>query len=446
MAEYVRTPWRRLMLALTCSLAAASLSMPMTAHAGADSLCASRGYTVGFFNGVWNTLAQAIDGRMALQALVGDSYNNEPIEYDNFYNTTGSSNDATLFQDVAEVFIQRAYEFDASGELGRRFEYLWETSTDSSLPFLSRIWNTMGAELDLLEGFYTYVSTKAAGGWSLLLSDPPTAVDYAQHRISIDTLVTEGQKMLFIAHSQGNLFVNPAYDYAKSKLSTDSVAAVHIAPASITLRGPHVLADIDAVINGLRVFGGSSVPPSNLTLPMSRADLSGHTLIGTYLDAGRAGRYGVQALANQRLAALATPMAKGSRGFFTAMLTWDGRGDVDLHAFEPRGTHVYYRNLRGQAGELDVDNTVAHGPEHYFASCNPAYLQEGRYRIGINNYARALGRTATVQVSFAQGGQPVTRVLDVGPERGTGGNDTPIPVLSVLVSRDASGRFTATAE
>ncbi|MNR44488.1 hypothetical protein D3C85_1632390 [compost metagenome] len=89
---------------------------------------------------------------------------------------------------------------------------------------------------------------------------------------------------------------------------------------------------------------------------------------------------------------------------------------------------------------------MANGPEHYYASCNPAQLQEGSYRIGINNYARATGRTATVQVTFAQGGQPVTRVLGVGAERGGNGNNSPIPVLTVNVTKDANGKFQATAQ
>lgn len=429
-------------------LLAMAMALPTSAAAQTtqSSICEARGYTVGFFNGVWNTLPQAIDGRMALQELLGNEYNSEPVEFENFYNTTGSSNDATMAQDIAEVFIQRANELDTSGALSQRFEYLWDVASDPQRPFLARLQATLSAPISALEGLYTAISSKVAESWSRLLSNPPTALNHAQHRLTIDTLATEGQKMLFIAHSQGNLFVNPAYDYAKTKLSTNSVAVAHIAPASPTTRGPHVLADIDAVINGLRAFGWNTVPPINLTLPVSDRDLSGHTLVETYLDASRAGRSRVKELATQGLASLVTPPALGSRGFFTTMLTWDGTGDVDLHTFEPGGAHVYYSSKRGQVGALDVDNTVANGPEHYYASCNAADMQEGTYRFGINNYARAAGRTATVQVTFAQGGQPVTRVLGVGEVRGSGGDSTPIPVLTVNVTKDASGKFQATAQ
>jgi len=433
-------------LRAACLPAVLLLAAAFPAHAANENICAARGYTVGFFNGVWNTLPQAIDGRMALQELLDEEYNGEPVEFENFYNTTGASNDATMAQDIAEVFMQRANEFDASGELAQRFEYLWDAASDTQRPLLTRLRDVMSAPAVLVEGIYSAISLKVAATWASLLSNPPTALNYAQHRLTIDTLATEGQKLLFVAHSQGNLFVNPAYDYAKSKYATDSVAVTHIAPASLTLRGPHVLADIDLVINGLRAFGWSSVPEINLTLPAADKDLSGHTLIDTYLDARRAGRARVKQMAEQSLYALATPTALGSRGFFTTMLTWDGEGDVDLHTFEPGGAHVYYSNMRGQVGMLDVDNVVANGPEHYYASCDPAVLQEGTYRIGINNYARATGRTATVQVTFAQGGQPVTRVLGVGAERGNGGNSTPIPVLTVNVAKDANGKLVATAQ
>lgn len=444
MAKRIHARLRSALLSAAVLLAM-GLQLP-AAQAAEDNICEARGYTIGFFNGVWNTLPQAIDGRMALQELLGDEYNSEPVEYENFYNTTGNSNDATMAQDIAEVFIQRAGELDSSGALAERFEYLWDIASDPQRTLLARLQATLTAPITALEGLYTAISTKVAESWSRLLSNPPTALNHTQHRLTIDTLATEGQKMLFVAHSQGNLFVNPAYDYAKTKFSTNSVAVAHIAPASLTTRGPHVLADIDAVINGLRAFGWNSVPPINLTLPVSQKDLSGHTLVDTYLDASRAGRARVKEIATQGLASLVTPPALGSRGFFTTMLTWDGEGDVDLHTFEPGGAHVFYSNMRGQVGELDVDNVIANGPEHYYASCNPAQLQEGTYRIGINNYARATGRTATVQVTFAQGGQPVTRVLGVGAERGNSGNNTPIPVLTVNVSKDAEGKFKATAQ
>ena len=77
----------------------------------------------------------------------------------------------------------------------------------------------------------------------------------ARHRDQIDLWASQQKKMLFFAHSQGNLFVNRAYAHAASKTEGVGVKIVHVAPASPTLSGAHTLADKDMVINGLRLIG-----------------------------------------------------------------------------------------------------------------------------------------------------------------------------------------------
>ena len=109
---------------------------------------------------------------------------------------------------------------------------------------------------------------------------------------------------MLIAHSQGNLFVNAAYDRLRSSRPSNPAKVVHIAPASATTRGNYVLADIDLVINGLRLQGINSVPSANISLPTSKADLTGHTLVATYLDASRAALARVQSMIKSALAAL----------------------------------------------------------------------------------------------------------------------------------------------
>lgn len=64
-------------------------------------LCVPRGYTFGFFNGVWNTPPQAADGLAALRSIIGDTYNSEPIQYEVFYNHTGRTVRSTGLQDIA---------------------------------------------------------------------------------------------------------------------------------------------------------------------------------------------------------------------------------------------------------------------------------------------------------------------------------------------------------
>ena len=245
---------------------------------------------LGFFNGVWNTEQQADKGLKALSQLVGDTYNNEPINYTTFYNHTAPGYDVFGLQDVAETFIQRAAEIDASGEFGKRFEYFWEFMGSSEPTFIDKIKGIFPNAVSLFDSFYTLIMGKLTSIMSYFLSNPPTEADYAAHNARLDTLAADGQKLMLVGHSQGNLFMNHAYDHILPVVTKDRVAAAHIAPASPTLRGEYLLADIDLVINALRIQGLTSVPTNNLDINASRVDVSGHTLIGTYLDGTRDGR------------------------------------------------------------------------------------------------------------------------------------------------------------
>lgn len=412
-------------------------------HATAQSLCENRGYVIGFFNGVWNqpTPDGALGALEALRALTGDTKNGEPIEFELFYNHTGSTVNSNFLQDLAETFIQRAQELDTSGKMAARFDFFWEVLSDGDRNLWDKLIQSVPAALGTYEALYEDLMTKSVAGYSLLLSDPPTQSDYAEHNAHLDELILQGYKILLVAHSQGNLFVNHAYDYAVEKTSAESLQVVHIAPASPTLRGEHKLADIDLVINALRLQGLDSVPPSNLYMLPSLRDKSGHKLIDTYLDERRSGRQAVKDLMENSLAALATPPVQAGIGFFTVTLKWDGLGDVDLHTFEPDGSHVYYGSLLGTSGHLDVDNTYGYGPEHYYASCEAEKLRVGTYSIGINNYYGATGREATIQASSARLGVLDTKIMDVGPQRGSSGNNSPMYVFDVVVSKDDRGNY-----
>jgi hypothetical protein len=100
----------------------------------------------------------------------------------------------------------------------------------------------------------------------------------------------------------------------------------------------------------------------------------------------------------------ATPAA------LTITLTWDAdQSDVDLYVREPNtepgvtpaktGDTVYYSHRRGESATnpyLDLDNTRAHGPEHYFAKVGTRTLYTdgtaaeslyGVYRVKAHYYA-----------------------------------------------------------
>jgi len=440
-----------------------SLTSAMSAQAqetAQQDICDASGFTVVFFNGVGNTVRDAQAGLLALEQRlgIGDTYNGERVAYEAFINTTGSEDQSPLstLQDVLEVVQQTPGETDRFSE--DRFNLFLDSLGDKNSYSLLEI--TLGAlSGESSERYLEYLGSVAQSyrqrlqatisGW---ISTPPTASDYVRQHTRIRSLALEGQKLLLIAHSQGNLFVNQAYDAALEidNFTADNIGVVHIAPASSTLRGPHILATQDRIINaGLGTIAGVPLPESNFELPashLSNVDASGHLLVDTYLNAELGTLQFVQRLTQETLDTLQEPRTEGSEGFFTATLTWNGTGDVDLHIEEPDRTHVFWRNKRGVSGRLDVDNRSANGPEHYFASCNSEELQEGVYRFGVNNFSGADGRRFTLQFSSAREGVLVTHSnIDVGPPLGSDFDDDPFYLFSVIVMRDSEGNFSVSA-
>jgi hypothetical protein len=290
-------------------------------HAQAQTAPCVLGYSVGFFNGVGNTESDAIDGRNALQAAIrqatgnnDDSYNDESVTYQLYYNHTGGSVGASTMQDVAEVFIQRAQETDPSGFFsGNNFYLMWEGLSGQDIYGNTVATANNGPLTQFLQNFINSAVTSAVSSLSALLSNPPTAADYATQNAALDTQAAAGRKFLLIAHSQGNLFINQAYNHIFPTVGSTRVKAVHIAPASTTINGQYLLSSNDLIINPLRLQGGStSVEPNNITIPISTGDAFGHTLVGTYLDETRNGYAAVTALLTNGLGALSKGSCKVS--------------------------------------------------------------------------------------------------------------------------------------
>lgn len=162
-------------------------------------------------------------------------------------------------------------------------------------------------------------------------------------------------------------------------------------------------------------------------------DFLGHGLIETYMNPAFGMYESIKGHVDQALTELKAPPTQASQGFFTATLSWDGVGDVDLHTNEPTGSHVYYRSKQGVSGYLDVDNTQRLGPEHYFVSCDKTKLSIGVYNISLANYARAEGRKATLQISSDAAGVLDTKSVVMGGET----KDTPtFDMFNVRVSQN----------
>lgn len=267
---------------------------------------------VGFFNGVWNTQLEAGDGLKALQLLMKPVFSNLDVDYDVFYNTTGCDwLKVTCLRDIAETFAQRGGDFQQVA--AKRWELFWDVlrgrhaTSDSAAGKMAAEVGAAGGKLtDALQATFQALLTTKISQMARLMTTPPTEQDMASHKSKVADYAGKGYKMVFVAHSQGNLFANAAYDHLKNRYTNPYfVRLVHLAPASAGVRGLHILVDIDLVINGLRAIGGA--PRITMSIPTSIGDLSGHMLIETYLDGSRAGRQWVLDAIRDAMAVTSNP-------------------------------------------------------------------------------------------------------------------------------------------
>lgn len=250
---------------------------------------------IGFFNGVSNTEEAAQKSLDRLEIEFGSQYKEAPLRYAQFYNQT-DCNGGFCLEDMAETFEQRSQALN--GVFTDRWETFWDIlagrhQQDNS--FTGRLLNLLGngsnALLQWLDTTAIAVLNQLVNNTLRMLtlfSESPTAADRADHNTRLWQYADDDNQLLLVAHSQGNLFVNSAYDTLMKYKPEAKAKVVHVAPAAPTLRGDHVLADIDLVINALRGTGLNSVPDVNINLPLSKIDLTGHSFEPTYLDKSRA--------------------------------------------------------------------------------------------------------------------------------------------------------------
>lgn len=398
-----------------------------------NDICSNNGYEIAYINGINSTYQRSALSLMKLEEMVGFTVNGQTISYEQYYNPTDG-----LLQDLIEVAKQ---ELAADGIAGR-LEIMWAILmgnnglVDSIINELRGLIPDIAQKIDRLRQL---IYTKLGTAVSSIGPNPTPVVNKFVQATNVH--VTEKKKILLVAHSQGNFFANAVYEQVQPTLTTASLGVVDIATPTTTVHGPYTTSDNDIVINAARLL--NSALPANISVPFTLTDVLGHGFDQIYLNPGYAAKAKISADIQSTLNSLVAPSQGGASGFFTVTMTWDGTGDVDLHVIEPNGTHVYYGAKSGTSGYLDVDNVTANGPEHYYASCNSNELQTGVYQIGINNYARAAGRTATLVLATPDRiYDPIS--LDVGPVMGPAGNASPISVMSVRVDKDSNGHYTAT--
>ena len=304
-----------------CGVKFASIKYPLDYYYGFPKFtkwdygsCAQVPTLIGYFNGVANTRLNAGDSLDRLRREYGAIYKSKPLTYDLFYNQTTCESGTfrvgkiPCLEDIAEVFEQRSNELNSA--LKNRWEHFWEmlsgrTSQDGSLTatLTSKLGKFGQAILQLLDNIYALIINQFVGSLPMLLNSlngTPTLADNAVHVAKLKTYADKGSGMVLVAHSQGNLFVNAAYDGIKTAAPAAKVQVVHVAPASPTLRGGYALADVDYVIRTLRQLV-TGLPSVNIELPLSANDSSGHSFEGTYLDVSRKAYERVKTMINTAL-------------------------------------------------------------------------------------------------------------------------------------------------
>jgi hypothetical protein len=259
-------------------------ALTSNSYAATTSVCNPATPVVfGFFNGVLTTRKEGIRALVLIESHYKPlSVSSQPIQYELLYNHSNG------FEDFVQTFEQRLKEQD--GLLAGRFE-LFFSAIKGGGDWWTKINQVAISTIQLLDTLKGSALATAVRTLAVLVASPPDYQNYAEHRTKIDGFVAENKRLLFFAHSQGNLFANQAFDYAKPKLSTGAIKLIHVAPASPTLRGVWTLADLDLVINGLRLTG--TVPANTDAIPnyFSRAaglngekDFMGHGMLEIYLN------------------------------------------------------------------------------------------------------------------------------------------------------------------
>ncbi|MCH8888809.1 hypothetical protein IID26_00055 [Patescibacteria group bacterium] len=347
----------------------------------------------------------------------------EGLEFNIAYNRT-----AGILLDLLEAAKDK-YLIDATREI-----------RDFSIAF----WRALGY-LDILPDWFQEAALESAE--SLTSASLVNDRDLSNHLALYRSSILEGKTVLLVAHSQGNFFANRAYEIlyeGSNPITTQSFGIVSVANPSSFVggNGPYWTLHEDEVIKSVARWSARFLQPPPLVSnigndPNAEHDSLTHGFVTSYLVRGTNSEEKILAGIETSIGMLEIPFPVAEDGIITVTLTWGVEPDVDLHVFEPNGTHVYYANRFGISGFLDVDDVTSFGPEHYFVGCDT--LEEGMYRIGVNYFRGFNPEVALVQIQAGF----IIRSFETPLETavGSSGNNSPILVADVIVGINADGVY-----
>jgi hypothetical protein len=262
------------------------------------------GYVIAYINGLSTDPIGAQDGLDALSAVYGAQYNNQAVSYTLFYTPTDG-----LMQDVINAFGQRVA---SSPGLTDRWELIWDTLDGGGA-----ISDLAVAENPSLSGLVSDLRTTFLNDVSSNVKNVTANKEFQpavnQFASVLTTNYTQQKKTLVVAHSQGNVYLNAAYDAVKPQQKTDSLRTVSVATPAATVRDPqgrYVTSTTDLVIQAVALALGN-VEPANTDGPILAALSSdtgyGHKFVDIYMNPNYKLLPAIKALADSNLQALQSP-------------------------------------------------------------------------------------------------------------------------------------------
>ncbi len=252
--------------------------------------------------------------------------------------------------------------------------------------------------------------------------------DLQRHVQAYRSNILEGKPVILVSHSQGNFYANRAAGILNSQSFT--IVAVATPSGFVAGGGNYTTLTNDRIMQ---------VVPANLpgnTTNSNSYEWTNHNFDKSYLNDDVSGLKIINHI-KSAIANVKYPQQEGNQGLITVTLEWGAEPDVDLHVFEPNGTHVYYENPQGKSGYLDVDDITSFGPEHYYVSCD--LIEIGTYAIGVNYYRGRTPEVARIQVKA--GNQIRNFTANLPNELGQHGDSSPLIVAQInYFLNDRTGR------
>lgn len=312
---------------LVSTIAIVSLATPTTSTAQVETKCESR-YVIYYGNGINNSPADIDASIKTLAAQMGTRFNNVPISYSAAANPT----EGVLF-DLYRVFAQK---------LSENPNLSWEVLMRVSLGLVNALPTAL---VELASRLIRSVAAESGASLKKQWQDNYAYVDsrVKDHVIRYTRDITEnGRRVLLVAHSQGNLYANASHRqlYTNPEITPGSFGTIGIAtPANFVAGGgSYLTSDADAVIKALNILVTDNVLPTNISIPFSSDEPSGHNFIKTYMHPEKPAREKIRQMTGVALNKLVEPKEAYDYKIVSNIISsahWYGSNGNDTQIFDP---------------------------------------------------------------------------------------------------------------